>query len=338
MIGAGLAATPWLEALADLECDVVTVATRDSERFARVARLFPDVVQCWPPEDALVPADLDACVNLSPPSFHLDGVRLAADRRIPLLIEKPLELDLDRASRAVAIARQAGVPLAVCFQYRYREAARTLRALIDDGSIGPIRAATLEVPWWRDDDYYSQPGRGTYARDGGGVLMTQAIHGLDLLLWYLGEPRSVYAALSRGTFHDLEAEDLATGILHFPDALGTVFATTGARSAEETTLRLLGEKATAVLAGNELRVYDGDGDVDAVDVTDGQATTPASGPMDFPARWHRQLIAEALEAFDAGEPPPISGEDALASLALIDAMERSAEQGVPVEPGPQRAG
>lgn len=344
LIGAGLAAGPWLAALEHLGVDVVTVATRDPARFARVAARFPRAVRRWPPEEALAAPDLDACLNLAPPSAHLAGVRLAAERHLPILVEKPLEITLDRAVAAVRVAEQAGIPLAVCLQYRYREGARALAGLIRAGRLGQLRGATLEVPWWRSADYYREPGRGTYARDGGGVLITQAIHALDLLIWFLGVPQWALAAVRRAAFHDIEAEDLAMAVLGGADGtLSNVFATTGAHSAEETKIRVLGSEATAVLVDNRLTLHrNGEASVVAGEratagpiAATGEPATAApgstgaggAGPMDFPSRWHQALIEETLTAFAAGTPPPVGGREAVTVQAVIDAIERSAATG-----------
>lgn len=333
LIGAGLAAAPWLDALADLGCQVVTVATRDEARFARVAERFPDALQVWPPSAALASTPIDVCIDLSPATAHLDGVRRAAEAGVPLIIEKPLATSLADGLTAVEVAAGAGIPLAVCLQYRYQEGARALHDLVERGHLGPIRAATLEVPWWRDADYYAEPGRGTYRRDGGGVLLTQAVHALDLLGWYLGGlPDWVSAHLGHGAIHDIEVEDVAAAVMGYGggSCAATVFATTGARSAEPVVLRLVGERATARLVGTTLEVHDG-GQAPVPDAASADAVS-ARDPMAFPSRWHRAFLEDTLAAFDAGRPPPIGGPEAVVSLAVIDALERSSAAAARVRP------
>jgi predicted dehydrogenase len=326
LVGAGLAVRPWLDALADLGVEVASVATRDADRFARVQERFPAAVRCWPPATALELPGLDACVNLSPPYAHLDGVRLAADRGLPVLVEKPLETTLERAVEAVAVAERAGIGLGVCFQYRYREGARALAELVDSGELGRLRALTVDVPWHRSADYYREPGRGTYARDGGGVLMTQAIHALDLAMSLCGPPEWVWADLRRASFHELEAEDLACAVIGAADGVVcSVFATTGAHLADRTTIRVLGTKGTAVLEDNHVTVYR-----EGVALrTAGEHHRPASeapGPMAFSSRWHRDLLRDTLAAFAAGTEPPVSGRAALTVQALVAAMEESSRR------------
>jgi UDP-N-acetyl-2-amino-2-deoxyglucuronate dehydrogenase len=126
----------------------------------------------------------DLVIVASPADTHLDAVTLAATRRVDVIVEKPLHTRLDRAEELVATAAKAGIGLAVCLQHRAKPAGRALRELT--GQLGELTGGSVSVPWWRPQSYYDEPGRGTYARDGGGVLMTQAIHALDLFLSVVG--------------------------------------------------------------------------------------------------------------------------------------------------------
>jgi UDP-N-acetyl-2-amino-2-deoxyglucuronate dehydrogenase len=327
MAGAGLASAPWLDAVEQVGGTVSAVVSRDADRIARVRDRFPAAVACADVEAALA-VGADVLLVLSPPSAHGDAVRAAARAGVPVIAEKPLERDVARARELVAVAAEAGIPLAVCHQYRFQEGGRALKDLLDAGLLGEVRAATLDVGWWRSDAYYAEPGRGTYARDGGGVLITQAIHALDVLLWCLGVPERVQAVLTRGGLHAIEAEDLAGALLTYPGgAFATVFATTGAAVPSETTLRVLGTRGTAVLVGNTLTAHDRDGlPLATVDPATAAAISP-SDPMAFPSRWHARLLRDTLVAFDEGREPPISGAESLKALALIAAMERSAHDG-----------
>jgi UDP-N-acetyl-2-amino-2-deoxyglucuronate dehydrogenase len=327
LIGAGLASSPWLDAIEAVGGTVASLVSSNEARIATVQRRFPDAISCQTVDDALS-HEVDVALVLSPPSAHEEAVRAAAAAGISVIVEKPLERDLARARAVVELASSAGVPLAVCHQYRFQEGSSALHDLITQGRLGQVRAATLDVAWWRADAYYAEPGRGTYDRDGGGVLITQAIHAIDVLIWCLGMPESAQAVLTRGAFHPIESEDLAAAILHFADGtFATVFATTGAAVPTETTLRVLATDGMAVLVGNHLEVRDRDGS--PAEATDHQATTTISpsDPMAFPSRWHAALLAETLAAFDTGSEPPISGIESLKALAVISAIEESARTG-----------
>jgi UDP-N-acetyl-2-amino-2-deoxyglucuronate dehydrogenase len=326
MVGAGLASAPWLDAVEAVTGTVAAVVSSHPARIATVRQRFADVVVCRSPEEALEEG-IDVLLVLSPPSAHEEAIRAAVAAGVPVIVEKPLERDLPRARALVDLAAAAGVPLAVCHQYRFQEGSRALHDLLAEGTLGRVLAATLDVAWWRADSYYAEAGRGTYERDGGGVLITQAIHALDVLVWCLGLPVRVQATLAHGAFHPIESEDLAAAILHFADgSFATLFATTGAAIPTETTLRVLGTRGMAVLVGNRLEVRDRDGNPRdrAGDVA---TTISPSDPMAFPSRWHAALLADTLAAFDQRLEPPISGAASLDALALIAAVERSARDG-----------
>ena len=151
----------------------------------------------------LADRSIHAVMMLTPPNTHLDLVRQAASAGKHILLEKPLEISIERAEALVAAAEEAGVTLGVVLQHRFRPASVALGAILAEGRLGEIVSASARVQNWRPQSYYDQPGRGTKARDGGGVLLTQAIHTLDLMISLAGLPVEVtaYAATSAGAPH-----------------------------------------------------------------------------------------------------------------------------------------
>ncbi len=183
IIGLGMAVTPHARSLADLH-DRVEVAyafSRSAVRRQAFAERF-----AFPLADDLGPIERDPSVSavmiLTPPNTHLELVERFAAAGKHILLEKPLERSTERAEALVAAAERAGIRLGVVFQHRFREASLALRARLEQGVLGELAAVNVICPWWRPQTYYDEPGRGTLARDGGGVLITQAIHTLDLLL------------------------------------------------------------------------------------------------------------------------------------------------------------
>ena len=180
MVGLGPAAQPHARSLLDLSdrAEVVWAASRTEERAAAFARDFP-----FPVTTDIGAAIADPRVRvvlvLTPPAAHLEVARRCLDAGRHVLVEKPLELDAARGATLVEAARRAGLCLGVMLQHRFRPASLRLRAVLESGALGAVQAASMAVPWWRPQSYYDEPGRGTLARDGGGVLLTQAIHTLD---------------------------------------------------------------------------------------------------------------------------------------------------------------
>lgn len=151
----------------------------------------------------------------------------SSSRRRTRTWSSPLEITLERAERLVSACK--GITLGVVLQHRFRPAAATLHDIVARGRLGKLVSAGASIPNWRPQSYYDQPGRGTKARDGGGLLLTQGIHTLDLLCWYAGEATQARSLWSATPVHRTETEDLACAVLRFSGgALGTVHATTTA--------------------------------------------------------------------------------------------------------------
>ncbi len=245
---------------------------------------------------------LDALLLLTPPDARREIVEAAAGAGKHILAEKPLERDGAAAAEIVEICETAGVTLGVVFQHRMREAARALTALARSGDLGALAAVQVAVPWWRPQAYYDQPGRGTYARDGGGVLIAQAIHTLDLMLSITGPVAQVAAIAGTTRLHRMEAEDFVGAGLRFAGgALGALIATTAAFPGGAESLSLTFEDGSARLEGGTLTITRRDGTTSRVGEASG--TGGGADPMAFPHDWHREVIADFADAVRAGRPP-----------------------------------
>ncbi len=326
IVGAGLAATPHARALVELKetVDVRGVFTRSQKNLSAFCAEhdFPKADSL----DALLnDPKVDAVLVLTPPGARQDITERAASAGKHLLVEKPLERTLAAARGLVDICDGAGITLGTVFQHRFRPASIALSEFIQSGAPGAIRSLSLSVPWWRDQSYYDEPGRGTYARDGGGVLMTQAIHALDLMLSYTG-PATEVQAICATTMHRMEAEDFAAGALRFENgATGGVMATVTCYPGTEARLTLNCDRATAILEGGRLDVFHHSGE--RREFTEPKGNGSGASLMDFPCDWHKSLIEDFMQAVRDGRAPASSGHSALDVHALIDAVTRSAASG-----------
>lgn len=269
---------------------------------------------------------IDMVLLATPPDTRRVYVTRLAAAGIPVLTEKPLARDLDEARDLVRLCETAGVPLGVLLQHRMRPAARLLADRIAAGRLGDIATVELRVPWWREQSYYDAPGRGTYARDGGGVLISQAIHTLDLMLWFCGPVERVQAVTATSALHDLEAEDFAAAAVRFRSgAVGSVMASVTHFPGEPEEIILNGTDASARLTASQLTITARDGREE----THGQIAATGSGadPMAFSHAWHQAVIENFASAVADDRPPAITGHSALAVHALIDAICRSARTG-----------
>lgn len=318
-----MAAKPHGQALIELRdrIDVAGVYTRSADgRQAFGADFGVPVV-----DDLKVLLDdptVQAVLILTPPNARLDIVRAAAQAGKHILCEKPLERSASAAAQIVDICAQAKVHLGVVFQHRYRPAAQELASLLASGTLGPIHAVRVEVPWWRDQAYYDEPGRGSFARDGGGVLISQAIHTLDLMLSLTGPVTEVQAMATTTRFHQMESEDFVTAGMQFANgASGSLFATTAAFPGAAEIIRLECAHGSVQLQSGELQIHWQNGQSETRGAT--AATGGGADPMAFPCDRHRDLIAAFADAIENGRPPTPSGENALSVQRLISALIRS---------------
>ncbi|MDR3495753.1 MAG: Gfo/Idh/MocA family oxidoreductase [Ancalomicrobiaceae bacterium] len=330
IVGLGMAAKPHIAALADL-AETIEVAGAFSPSADR--REAFHLTTGWPVAnrlDALLddPA-IDAMLVLTPPTTHLDLVECCAAAGKHVLLEKPLEVTLARSLALVERMEAEGLRLGVVFQHRFRPVVRRLRDELAAGGLGEIIAASVEVRWWRPPAYYAETGRGMMARDGGGVLLTQAIHTLDVFSTLVGLPSDVSAHTLTSPMRRIDTEDVVAAALRFPNgAIGTLGATTAAYPGFPERIELTGIHGTATLKGNSLKINRHDGSVEQIS-GDGP-TGGGADPMAFDHGPHRDLLAEFAEAIAIGRDPETSGRSSLAVHRLIDAILRSAAGGRPV--------
>ena len=226
LIGLGMATKPHLEGLDELRgrVEVSGVYNRSRAKAEAVRDTFG-----FPVFDSLqaIAADpgTDGVIIATPPNQRAEIVAMMAAAGKHILMEKPVERTMEAATALVELCERSGVTLGIVFQHRFRAGALRLKALMDEGALGELALARAEIPWWRGQDYYDVPGRGTFERDGGGVLISQAIHVLDLLLSLTGPARTVQAMTATTRAHRMESEDFATaGVIFDGGAVGSVVA------------------------------------------------------------------------------------------------------------------
>ena len=320
IVGLGMAVTPHAKSLVDLR-DRVEVAyafSPSAERRRSFAARFP-FPQCERLETILEDRSVNAVLVLTPPNTHLDIVGRCAAAGKHVLLEKPLEVSTAKAEELAQRAR--GVKLGVVLQHRFRPAAEKLRQRL--GELGQLVSASAAIPNWRPQSYYDQPGRGTRARDGGGVLLTQGIHTLDLFLSYTGEASDVKSFVTTTPVHRMETEDLAVAAVRFKSgALGVVHATTTAYPGFPERIELIGTRGTALLEGTSLKLELQGEKAFEMKTASGAGGTGAD-PMAFPHDWHRGVLADFLDAIERNREPRVSGTEALKVHRFIDKILRS---------------
>ncbi|MBU1175163.1 MAG: Gfo/Idh/MocA family oxidoreductase [Alphaproteobacteria bacterium] len=327
LVGLGFAVTPHLRALRDLSDTIAVRGVYSRNRERREAFAAEHGYKAAESYAALLAdAELDAVILLTPPNQRLELVEQAARAKKHIFMEKPVERTTEAAERIVALCEQAGIRLGITFQHRFREGALKARELLASGALGELATAYLVVPWWRSADYYSEPGRGTFAQDGGGVLITQAVHSLDLMLSLTGQAETVAAIAGTSRLHRIEVEDfVGAGVRFRNGALGSIMATTAAYPGAQEYMVFCCTRGTATLSGSVLTIawQDGRREVHGMEASTGGG----EDRMAFPHDWHRSQIAEFVEAVQGGRDPVSNGRTALEVHYLIDALLASAREG-----------
>lgn len=328
IVGLGMAAAPHVKSLQELNkiIDVRGVYCRNQQRreaFA-VETGFPAVDNY----EALLKDDkIDAIIILTPPNARKSLVEQAAAAGKHIFMEKPIERNVKAAEYLVETCEKAGIKLGITFQFRHRAASLKAKQLLANGALGRLASVVINVPWWRSAAYYTESGRGTFEQDGGGVLITQAIHSLDLILSLTGRVSEVQAIAGTSILHDIEVEDFVGAGLKFENgAIGSLMATTSCFPGGQEYIILNGTKATATLKGSVLKVDWHDGSSE----TFGEAAGTGGGDdrMAFPHIWHKAQIVEFVEAVRANRQPSSNGRTALQVHYLIEALLNSARNGM----------
>lgn len=329
VIGSGLGSAPHFRSLEDLADQVAVrwVHGRDAQRLA--AEQLP---ASWRKtsrlQDILEDPNVHAALVLTPPNTHLDIVRQLARAGKHVLVEKPLDISLARATDMVDVCESSGVFLGVMLQHRLRGAALALARLITGGELRRLLSANVSVRWWRPQSYYDEAGRGSLARDGGGVLMTQAIHTLDLFLSLAGLPQRV-TGMVRTSLHRMEGEDTAAALLEYDNgAVASLQATTAAFAGFPERIEMNFSQGSATLASGRLDVQFVNGSHFSYGAS--ESSGAGADPMAFDHAAHRAVLEDFVAAVQTGRQPAVSGRSALMVQRVIEAIVASSATGAAV--------
>lgn len=284
--------------------------------------------------------DIRAVCITTPSGAHAEAAVPLLEAGKAVLCEKPLEVSLDACDRIIAAAARGGSMLAGVFQMRLGRGARLLKAAIDAGRFGRLTLCSAYIKWWRDPGYYSSSNwKGTWKLDGGGALMNQGIHAVDLLQWLVGLPQEVSAFYATLAHAGIEAEDTVAAALRFPHgALGVIEAATSAYPGSDLRIEIIGDRGSAALVNDRIvrwEFAETQPDDEAVLRGDDSGTIKGgtSDPKAMSNEGHRQLVADLALALRDGRPPLIPGAEARRSVQLVLAIYESARSGQAVRLG-----
>lgn len=289
-------------------------------------------------QDMICRNDVDVVNICTPSGAHLEPAVAAAVAGKHVICEKPLEVTVERADRIISACDASGVHLAAILPLRFTPAARLAHQAIQQGRLGRPVLGEVSLKWWRTQEYYDAGGwRGTWALDGGGALMNQAIHRVDLLQWLLGPVESVCAATGILAHERIEVEDLAVGIARLrTGALGSLVASTATQPGFPSRVVLHGTRGTIELEEHRITTWklaDGSAEEEAEVLArfrpDGLGGS--SDPMNISNEGHTRQIADMIRAIHEEREPEVDGREGRRAVAAVCALYESARNGRWVE-------
>lgn len=331
IVGTGAVAWKHADAYKNIGYTIRACTNTNAERGRKFAEAtgaeFFDTVEelCQHPEIDIV----DVCTF---PSYRLEAVELCAKNNKHLLVQKPMAVDLETARKMIVLARDAGIQLGVVSQHRFDDSFLFLKKAITNGRLGRILQADAYVKWWRSAEYYARPIKGSWAVEGGGALISQAIHQVDLLLYLIGPVDEVFGYWKLGGVHPIESEDLLSAVLHYSSgALGVIQAATSLWPGYPERIEIHGTKGSAIVTGDQLTTWDVQDDAGEPAPVGSQAASGASIPMAISVVPFERQLSDFGEACKANRPPACSGLDGFRALQLVRGIYTSCSEGRKVD-------
>ena len=286
-------------------------------------------------DEFLAHPGLDIVTVCTPSGFHMEPAVAAANAKKHVIVEKPLEVTLDRCDSIIHAAGENGVELSGIFPSRFHEVAGTIKSAIDKGRFGKLSLGDAYVKWFRSQEYYDKgEWRGTWKFDGGGALMNQSIHAIDLLQWFMGPVTSVQAAAGTLSHERIEVEDTAVAVLTFANgALGVIEGSTAVYPGFLKRIEISGSTGSVVLEEEDLKLWQfaeehgTDASVRETFVAKTKTGGGASDPSAIGFHGHQHQFEAFCRALTDGNPVPVPGPEARKSVEIILAIYASAKSG-----------
>jgi UDP-N-acetyl-2-amino-2-deoxyglucuronate dehydrogenase len=340
IIGCGMIAEFHTRAINEIEgARVVAAFSRSEANGAKIANLAKDGCTVYDDLDKMLAhPGVDVVCVCTPSGAHLEPALASAKAGKHVVVEKPLEIALPRCDAIIKACEGAGVRLCTIFPSRFSDANLRLKTAIDSGRFGRLTLGDTYVKWWRTQEYYDSGGwRGTWDLDGGGALMNQAIHNVDLLYWLMGEVDTITALTATLAHERIEVEDTAVAALRFKNgALGVIEAATSAFPGLLKRTEIHGDRGSARVEQDDLTLWDfqeklpSDAEVASAMAARSGFKAGASDPRGITHAGHRDQLIDFLAAIDEGRAPLVDGREGRKSVEIIRAIYRSAKEGRPV--------
>ena len=327
IIGTGAIAWKHAQAYRNIGYKVTVCTDRTAgkgEKFAEAA----GAVFVATPEELCAHPQVDFVDVCTFPAYRLAAVELCAQYKKHVLVQKPMAVDLETAAKMLKTAKAAGIQLGVVSQHRWDDSVLFLKKALEAGRLGRILQADAYVKWYRTNEYYSRPIKGSWAVEGGGALISQAIHQVDVLLHLVGAVDEVYGYWQLGATHEIESEDCVCAVMRYASgATGVIQAATAFWPGYPERIEIHGTKGSAIVTGDQLTTWDVKDDVGEPAPVAQLAKSGASDPMAISTVPFERQLAEFGEACQAGRAPACSGVDGYKALEVVRSIYTSCFEG-----------
>ena len=331
VIGTGAIAWKHAQAYKNIGYRITACTDRTEEKGRKFA-------EAWGAEFVVTPerlsqrADVDFIDVCTFPGYRLAAVKLGAQYGKHVLVQKPMAVDLETAAQMIEVARRAGIQLGVVSQHRFDDSTLFLKRALAAGRLGTILQADAYVKWYRTDEYYARPVKGSWAGEGGGALISQAIHQVDVLLSLVGAVDEVFGYWRLGAIHKIESEDLVCAVMHYASgALGVMQAATALWPGYPERIEIHGTKGSAIVTGDQLTTWDVRDDEGEPPPLAQQAKSGASDPMAISLIPFERQLADFGDACKTGHAPASSGIEGYRALQLVRSIYTSCAEGRKVQ-------
>ncbi len=274
--------------------------------------------------------DIHVCNILTPSGLHARLGIQCADAGKHVICTKPIDITLESIDALIAAGERNGVKIAATHQSRGYPVYEKIKRYIDEGRMGEMLYGNAFVPWYRSDEYYSDGWHGTKKLDGGGALINQSIHYIDLLIWFLGKVERIYG-FADALAHDIETEDIGSAVLKFEGGQhGIIQGTTCTYQGMPTRIEVHGTKGNILVVGDDVALWDVEGDELVENPPAGKvggAADPKAGMPEHAVVSHVEQIGDVLDAIDEVRDPVLDGHEARRAVEVILAIYRASQTG-----------
>ncbi len=330
ILGTGAIANKHAQAYRNIGFEIVACSNKTPERGQEFAKRWSTHFVADAAEMCRLPGVdfIDVCTF---PDSHLEPVRICAEMKRAVQLQKPIATNLQTAREIVDVARAANISLSVVSQHRFDVAVTFLKRALAEGRLGRLLQADAYVKWFRSDEYYSRPIKGSWQTEGGGALINQAIHQVDVLLYLMGPVTTVAGMWQLGARHHIESEDVVNALLRYQSgATGVIQASTAVWPGYTERIEIHGTKGSAIISGDRLTSWDVQDDeyANTQDPVPFEAAnlSGASDPMNIAVTTFERQFLDFAEAIRTGREPLCSGEDGYRALQLVLAVYESARK------------